>query len=176
MRNIFLILVLPTVVTIATGAYSSLPIQVFQSPKLVILWYSKLHGLVGSVMWPLSQKYRETESKSFSKILGTSPEQGCGLIYKKREGSGKLGITELLGGFGKTKSFLKMNIEKLDLLGSGDACNYLGVKYARLRELVELYHIPHVILSCGMVFLKSDIEAFQKGREHNLKYARKKTR
>ncbi|QMU65996.1 MAG: hypothetical protein GKR88_18070 [Flavobacteriaceae bacterium] len=67
-----------------------------------------------------------------------------------------------------------MDIEKLHLLGSGDACEYLGIKYARLRELVELYNIPHAVLSSGMVFLKSDIEAFQKNRKHNLKYARKK--
>jgi len=66
-----------------------------------------------------------------------------------------------------------MNIEDISLMGSGDVCKYLNVKYARLRELVQQYKIPHVVLSCGMVFLYSDIETFQENRKHNLKYARK---
>ena len=66
-----------------------------------------------------------------------------------------------------------IGIQTLALMGSGDVCKYLNVKYARLRELVEQYKIPHVVLSCGMVFLQSDIETFQKGRSHKMKYAQK---
>ena len=61
-------------------------------------------------------------------------------------------------------------------MSSTDTCDLLNISRARLTELIGIYDIPHVKLSCGIVFLKSDIEAFQESRKDKMKYARKEKR
>ncbi|MGH1387867.1 hypothetical protein [Kordia sp.] len=59
-------------------------------------------------------------------------------------------------------------------MSSKDVCKFINISRPRLRELIDDYNLPNVSLSCGMVFLKSDIETFQKNRQHKLKHRRKR--
>ncbi len=66
-----------------------------------------------------------------------------------------------------------MDIEKLELMGSGEAYRYIGVSRVRFNELIGKYQIPHKKLMCGFVFLKADLDAFMEKRKGVEKYKRK---
>ena len=69
-----------------------------------------------------------------------------------------------------------MNIQDLELMGTGDVCQLLGVSRSRLIFLIKQYEIPYKEVSSGKVFLKGDIEAFMNSpkRLEGLKHSRKK--
>ena len=69
---------------------------------------------------------------------------------------------------------MQRDITELDLIGSKEARDYLGVSYTAFGLLVRKYEIPHVALSCGKIFYRADIETFQEGRRNRLKHRRKK--
>lgn len=58
----------------------------------------------------------------------------------------------------------------LHLMGTGDACQYLGITQSRLHKLVVFYKIPHHKTSAGMIFEKEDLDAFQKSRADRMKH------
>ncbi len=66
----------------------------------------------------------------------------------------------------------QIKIGNLDLLGVGEACALLNIQRNRLNILVKKYEIPHKELDCGKVFLKKDLDAFQKARVGRLKRGR----
>lgn len=67
------------------------------------------------------------------------------------------------------------DIKKLDLISSGDASTLLNVTPRRFRVLVEDYKIPYCKTGAGMIFLKSDVLAFQESRKEKMKHGRKKS-
>ena len=55
-------------------------------------------------------------------------------------------------------------MDDLELMGTKEVAAYLNIKPPSLYDILERHHIPHKTLACGSIFLKSDIEAFQKQR------------
>ena len=68
-----------------------------------------------------------------------------------------------------------MDIQALDIISTTEAAALLQIGVRRFNRLVDNYKIPYKRLSCGKIFLKSDIENFMKLRKDNLKYRRKKS-
>ncbi len=75
-----------------------------------------------------------------------------------------------LFGFNEISRIKRMDIEKLELIGSREACNYLKVGLSRLSRLVKDYNIPYKEISGRKFFLLPDIKAFQRGRRDKLKH------
>jgi DNA-binding transcriptional MerR regulator len=68
-----------------------------------------------------------------------------------------------------------MNIDELDIISVKEACEILGgVSSTSLRFYTKKYHIPYKQLSCGRIFLRSDIVTFQENRKARLKHRRNK--
>lgn len=67
-----------------------------------------------------------------------------------------------------------MDIKTLPLLSISEAAKLVGVNRQRFYVLVKQYQIPHQNLSCGMIFLRQDIEDFQEKRKEKLKHRQKK--
>ena len=68
---------------------------------------------------------------------------------------------------------MKLDIAELGLLGAKEAAAFLEIKPQTLYKLMERYTIPHQVLACGTIFLKADLEAFQKARAARLKHRAK---
>ncbi len=66
-----------------------------------------------------------------------------------------------------------MDIQSLDIISAAEAAQLLKVGIRRFNRLVVLNNIPHKRLSCGKIFLKSDIENFKENRKLNQKHRRK---
>lgn len=62
----------------------------------------------------------------------------------------------------------------LELLASGDVAKLLNISRQRLDKLVKIYDIPFYQTSAGRIFLKADIQAFQKSRKDKTQYGWKK--
>lgn len=62
----------------------------------------------------------------------------------------------------------------LELLASGDVVKLLNISRQRLDKLVKKYDIPFYQTSAGRIYLKSDIQAFQKSRKDKTQYGWKK--
>ena len=69
-----------------------------------------------------------------------------------------------------------MTKASLVLFGHRDAYKFLGVSKTTFDKLVLQYDIPFHQTSSGRIFVKSDLETFQKSEERkgNLKHREKK--
>lgn len=67
-----------------------------------------------------------------------------------------------------------VSIQKLGLVGIGEARRLLAVPRQRMAELLREEMIPFVSIAGRKIFSKQDLAAFQKSRAENMKHSHKK--